>query len=142
MRRAGILSVALVLAAAVTAAPASAATNYRATMTAQEEVPNPGPAGAKGTADFIFDHDAGTLCYTLAYSGIGRPTAAHIHKGAKGVAGPVEVDLDVPHNGDHGCVPIDAAKADAIGAYPQNYYANVHTADYPSGAIRGQLAPA
>jgi hypothetical protein len=142
MRRAGTLAVALALAAAMTAAPASAAANYRATMTAEEEVPTPGPPGARGTADFVFDHHAGTLCYTLTYAGISKPTAAHIHKGAKGVGGPVEVDLDVPRNGDHGCVPIDAAKADAISADPGSYYANVHTADYPKGAMRGQLAPA
>jgi hypothetical protein len=143
MRRAGTLTVVLMLAAAVTAAPASAtATKYRAAMTAEEEVPGPGPAGAKGTADVVFDDQAGTVCYELTYSGISKPTAAHIHQGAKGVAGPVVVDFDVTKNGDKGCVPVDASKAGDIQAYPGQYYVNVHTVDYPKGAMRGQLAPA
>ena|SRR2546421_4229207 len=139
MRRAGF--VALVLGVAVLAvAPAfAAANNYHANMTAQEEVPTPGPAGAKGTATFVIDQDAGTVCYTLVYSGISKPTMAHIHQGAKGVAGPVVVDLNVAQNGDKGCVPADKAKLAAINGGPAGYYANVHTAEYPKGAIRGQL---
>jgi hypothetical protein len=144
MRRAGLLAAVLSLAALMPAGPASAAatTAYRAAMTAEEEVPMPGPAGAKGTADFTVDNQAGTLCYTLTYSGITKPTAAHIHEGAKGVAGPVYVDLDMPKNGDKGCVPIDKTKAQAIAGNPAGYYANIHTADHPKGAMRGQLAPA
>jgi hypothetical protein len=142
MRRVGTLAVALSLAAAMFAAPVSAASRYRAMMTAEEEVPRPGPAGAKGTADVTFDQQAGTVCYMLSYTGIGKPTAAHIHKGAKGEAGPVFIDFDYPKNGDQGCVPADAAKSGDITAYPANYYVNVHTADHPNGAIRGQLGPA
>jgi hypothetical protein len=107
-------------------------------MTAEEETP-PGPSGAKGTADFVIDAEAGSVCYTLAYSGINQPTAAHIHQGAKGTAGPPVVDLDVPKNHDKGCVAGDKAKLADINKNPSAYYANVHTADYPKGAIRGQL---
>ena len=138
MRRAGF--VALVFGVAVLAvAPAyAAATNYHVNMTAEEETP-PGPSGAKGTADFVIDADAGTVCYTLAYSGINKPTMAHIHQGAKGTAGPPVVNLEVDKNGDKGCVAGDKAKLAEINKTPSAYYANVHTADYPKGAIRGQL---
>jgi CHRD domain len=140
MRRAGF--VALVFGAAVLAvAPALAATNnYHANLVAEEEVPTKGPAGAKGTADFVLDSTAGTVCYTLTYTGIAKPTAAHIHQGPKGVAGPIVVDLNIAQNGDKGCVPADKAKMDAINGGPAGYYANIHTADYPKGAMRGQLA--
>jgi hypothetical protein len=29
-----------------------------------------------------------------------------------------------------------------IAQYPERFYVNVHNADYPDGAIRGQLGPA
>jgi CHRD domain-containing protein len=111
-------------------------------MTAEEEVPMAGPDGGRGTAEVVLDPDAGQLCYTLTYSGIGRPTAAHIHHGVKGKAGPVAVDFDYAKNGDQGCVPVDAAELAEIGAKPADHYVNVHTASYPNGAIRGQLGPA
>lgn len=143
MRRVGFLIVTLVAVGALVAAPALAEkTALRAVMAAEEEVPSPGPAGGKGTADVETDDEAGQLCYKLKYSGIGEPTGAHIHEGAKGTAGPVAVDLDIEKNGKAGCVPVDKAELVEIAEHPDEHYVNVHTADYPKGAIRGQLAPA
>ncbi len=34
---------------------------------------------------------------------------------------------------------ISAATIKAIRTHPGQYYVNVHTADYPAGAARGQL---
>jgi hypothetical protein len=142
MHRAGSLAVTVWLAAAMTAAPVSAAsTTYRADLTAEEEVPMPGPPGGKGTAEVVVDH-GGQLCYTLTHSGIGKPTAAHIHRGVKGQAGPVAVDFDYSKNGDKGCVPVDPAKLHELSAKPGDHYVNVHTPEHPNGAIRGQLKPA
>ena len=64
--------------------------------------------------------------------------------GPIGVAGDVVVDLD-PFSADitgtkatH-CVTTTPAIAAAIIANPLGYYVNVHTTDFPGGAIRGQL---
>ncbi len=38
-----------------------------------------------------------------------------------------------------GCVSASADVIAAIRANPSNYYVNVHTTDFPDGAIRGQL---
>ena len=68
-----------------------------------------------------------------------RPAAAHIHIGAEGIAGPVVQGLTAPTDGhSSGCVVNDAL-ADALAADPGNYYVNVHNAEYPAGAVRGQL---
>jgi hypothetical protein len=69
----------------------------------------------------------------------------HIHQGAKGTNGGVKVDftklLD-KIKGHHvvGTVKIeDAALLDALKTDPGAFYANLHTAEFPGGAVRGQL---
>jgi hypothetical protein len=118
----------------------AATTNLQATLDAAEEVPNPGPAGAKGTAKVVLDDAANTLCYELTWEGIQDPTAAHVHTGAKGVAGPVAVDFKLKDNGPKACVPVNPTSLAQIRDNPGGHYVNVHTADHPKGAIRGQLA--
>jgi hypothetical protein len=119
----------------------AATTNQQATLNASEEVPSPGPAGAKGTAKIVLDDAANTLCYELTWEGLsGEPTAAHVHTGKKGVAGPVAVDFKLKENGPKACVPANPTSLAGIRDNPDGHYVNVHTADHPKGAIRGQLA--
>jgi hypothetical protein len=142
MRRGHLLAVGLFGAASWLTMPlaSAATTDLQATMDAAEETPNPGPAGAKGTARLVLDDAANTLCYELTWEGIKDPTAAHVHTGAKGVAGPVAVDFKLKQNGPKACVPADPTVLASIRDNPGGHYVNVHTADYPKGAIRGQLA--
>ncbi len=83
------------------------------------------------------------LCYGLTVAAIGKPVAAHIHAGRAGVNGPVVVPLTQPATGaagaSHGCVRVDRALVKAIHAHPKDYYVNIHTEQYPGGAVRGQL---
>ncbi len=137
-----MIAVALVGAGSWLAMPlaSAASTNLQATLDAAEEVPNPGPAGAKGTAKVVLDDAANTLCYELTWEGIEDPTAAHVHTGAKGVAGPVAVDFKLKENGPKACVPVNPTALSQIRDNPGGHYVNVHTADHPKGAVRGQLA--
>lgn len=93
-----------------------------------------------GTGTFTGDIAKGKLKFTLKFSGLTGPaTAAHIHLGSVGKAGPVAVPLCGPCTSPAtGTVAISAATIRAIekGAA----YVNVHTAKYPNGEIRGQLA--
>ncbi len=115
----------------------------RATMSAEEEVPKPGPAGGKGAGTFRVDADEGQFCYDLSYSGIARPTAGRIHEGAKGTNGQVVIDLDLAAKGNQGCVTgVDEQVLARIAENPDGHYVNVSTADYPDGAVRGQLSRA
>lgn len=141
MRRLGFLSLIVLTIVALVAGPVAAApVNLSAALTAEEEV-QPGPAGAKGTAALQADPDTGQVCYKLTYEGPGTPGAAHIHKGAKGVAGGVVIDLKIAENGLEACVPADPAAVKAVVADPAGHYVNIHTAEYSAGAVRGQLSP-
>src|SRR4051794_25550230 len=100
-----------------------------------------GDADASGFANLDFTDDE--VCYNIKVNSLDSPaTAAHIHKGAAGVNGPIVVTLKTPDkNGTStACADIDPALSKAIMANPQGYYVNVHTADFPNGAARGQLA--
>jgi hypothetical protein len=117
----------------------AAETSLHADMTGPEETNPPGPKDGKGTADIKLDDAKNEVCYQLKYTGITHPTLAHIHSGAKGVGGPVAVDLNYPQHGDQGCVPADPTVLTKIRDNPGGFYVNIHTADFPNGAIRGQL---
>ena len=134
----------ILLAAAVAAIacqPASAAiTKFQTQMTGAAEVPGPGADKGMGEATLSFDSDKNQVCYMLHAMGTDTPTMAHIHKGAAGVAGGVVVALTAPANGmSEGCAPIAADAMGDILAHPADYYVNVHTAQFPKGAMRGQL---
>src|SRR5215207_7384468 len=97
-------------------------------------------ADPDGHGFFTYSIDGTTYCWTLSWQDIATPTAAHVHVGARNVAGPVVIPLDVdglPGPDRSGCTTISAELAAAISANPKGYYANVHNADFPAGAIRG-----
>jgi hypothetical protein len=112
-----------------------------ATMTGPEEVP-PGDPDGTGSAAFTFNPGRGRVCFELDVADIAPATAAHIHVGPPGVAGPIVVPLTAPTDGSSsGCVnDVDPGLIDAIKKNPGGYYVNVHNAEFPAGAIRGQLS--
>ena len=127
---------------ALLAGPALAAgsVTFTTMLTGPAEVP-PAPAAGHGTASITVDTAKGQLCYELSATGTDTPTMAHVHKGAAGIAGPVVVAIDPPAQGSSkGCAAAPADALAAILAEPSSYYVNVHTAKYPKGAMRGQLA--
>lgn len=115
------------------------ATVLTADLTGAEEVPGPGAKDGTGTARLVLTPD-GRVCADLTTSKIDPPTAAHVHTGAKGVAGPVVIPLPTPKDGRaSGCVNAEAPVTAKVAADPAAAYVNVHTAAQPNGAIRGQL---
>lgn len=129
------------VAAAAAFSPALAAdpVALKATLSGAAEVPAGDPDGT-GAASVTIDAAKGQVCFTLSASGIDTATMAHIHKGVVGVSGPVAVALDPPAKGSSkGCKAVAADVIAAILAAPSDYYVNVHTAAFPSGALRGQL---
>ena len=97
------------------------------------------------------------VCFAVGWARITPPLFAHIHRGPAGVNGPVVVlffdvpelnpDLPMPPaqlpatvSAAAGCVhDQDPALLQDIRRQPNAYYVNVHTPEFPGGAIRGQL---
>ena len=140
-RRLAIITLLLLVAAIAVIGTAQAQGRPLATtMTGAAEVPGPGDPDGTGTATLTVNPGLGQICYELTVSGIAPATAAHIHVGPVGVAGPVVVPLAPPTDGSvSACAEVDRGLALAILKHPADYYVNVHNADFPAGAVRGQL---
>ncbi len=116
---------------------------FATTLTGAEEVPGPGDPDGSGTASLRLNPGTEQICFELSASNITLPAAAaHIHVGPAGVAGPVVVGLAAPgaDGTSSGCVQSNFELIMAIMKNPENYYVNVHTSQFPAGAVRGQLS--
>jgi hypothetical protein len=129
----------LVAVGSAVAASGAAVPTPTVPMTGSQDVPKGSPNG-KGTFQYQLNTKSGTFCYSLKWSGIGTPLAAHVHRGVKGVEGPIVIPLSAKAPVAHsGCVKVNKSLLLAIKKKPAGYYVNVHTKKYPGGAIRGQL---
>ncbi len=141
---AAIVALAALVASAVALAGARGeAYKVRAALIGKGEVPAAkAPAGAKGlfTGKYVENAKGAVLTWKLTFSGLsGKAIAAHIHKGKKGVSGPVVVPLCGPcKSGMSGKTQITKAVIAALESH--GAYVNVHTAKNPGGEIRAQVA--
>lgn len=113
-----------------------------AVLLGSNEAPGPGDPDGSGFAVISVDPDAGTVGYAISVQGIAAPTAAHIHIGPAGVPGNIVVDLNPTFTNDVATGTVTAVSTDLLEdilANPSGFYVNVHNADFPGGAVRGQL---
>ena len=130
---------------------------FIANLSSSDEVPAR-PTGANGSAQIIVDGNQ--ISYAIEVDDITAITFAHIHAvpGAPGVNGPVRLFLYPPRQGDpapqvtttdkHILVQatVDSSLVNGI-TYEQllnamrngDAYVNVHTAQFPSGEMRGNI---
>jgi hypothetical protein len=111
------------------------------TLNGAAEVPGPGDTDGTGTFTATFNPGKGQVCYELTVDKIATATAAHIHVGGEKESGPVVVALKAPAEGSaKDCATVEREKLTEMMKRPAGYYVNVHNAEFPDGAIRGQLA--
>ena len=129
------------LAAACATGPQNQRATLYVSMTGIQEVPGPGDPDGNGTVEINVVPSQGQVCWNLYARQIDPATMAHIHRGAEGISGPVVLALTTPDAAGHsqGCATVDPALARELAYQAHGFYANVHTAAHPSGAIRGQL---
>jgi hypothetical protein len=115
-------------------------------LTPGADVPKPkDAAGAHGTftATITLHGTTGTLAWVLTFSHLsGAATAAHVHVGPPGKAGPVAIPLcgpcKSPNKSSFGG-PIGGNARLLAALLHGGAYVNVHTKLNPGGEIRGQL---
>ena len=150
MKTTRVLHILLILLTmfALTSIAADGGRTFTTTLTGEAEVnaegvPNQGDLDGIGTATITLNYGQGTVCWEIAVSGITLPAAAaHIHEAPVTAPGPVVVPLSAPDASGfaEGCVSASREEIKEIIQHPEDYYVNVHNADYPSGALRGQLS--
>ena len=131
--------------------------SFSAKMDAQSEVPQPNVGSAMPSCTATFQSDGQSLTYKVDAQGLSSPfTAAHIHVGPPGVAGPVVAPLQMTDNGNGSASGSGTVDASSIkGKNPDgsamsmkdvvtllgsgNAYVNVHTQNNKAGECRGQI---
>jgi subtilisin family serine protease len=110
---------------------------YTASLDGSQEVP-PNGSTATGTGTFSYNLLTNELTWDISHD-VAAPTAAHIHSGAVGVNGPIEVPLDHTVNPMVGSATLTDVQQGML--VNQLLYVNIHTAAFPGGEIRGQIMP-
>lgn len=160
MRRKVGIAAGVIGAAAVVLIAASCGSNttgpvpktYVANLISANEPNGASTATGTGVASFVDNGDR--FDYTLSVTGLTAVTASHVHLGAAGVNGGIIFNLFNPNNPSG---PVNGLIATGIitNANNQNVsldslrvlfnngnaYVNVHTSQFPAGAIRDQVRP-
>ncbi len=109
-----------------------------------QEVPEPGDPDGQATGFVRVRHHQ--LDFAMTWAGIAPPTAGHLHPGPAGQANPLVADLfaspaGLPASlrGVAGTVDADREVLKRVGKHPHEFYLNLHNAEFPKGAVRGQL---
>jgi hypothetical protein len=115
-------------------------TAFNISLTGEADTPAGDPV-ATGTSTVRLRAGQGQVCYQLGATNLPAAVAAHIHRGASGTAGPVVIPLTTPNAAgkSSGCAAAARPLVASILKAPASFYVNVHTAEFPAGAIRGQL---
>jgi hypothetical protein len=128
---------ALALAAMMSMSAFAQAASFTANLAGGNEVP---PNGSVNTGATFVRVDATTGVITWnTNSSIPQTsvTGHHIHSGIAGANGPIVANFGGLYTGT---VTVPVATAAGIVANPAGFYVNLHTAAFPGGELRGQLA--
>jgi hypothetical protein len=111
-------------------------------MSGAQEV-SPGDPDGSATGFITFETRLNRVSWNVNYANIAAPTMFHIHDGDTGSNGPVFVDLGIATVGGPNTLVNSTntteSNISAILADPRGFYLNLHNAEFPSGALRGQI---
>jgi CHRD domain len=117
------------------------------------EVPGGGDPTGQGSTRLDLDPDHNLACFVVSWRQLdGAVTALHLHAAPRGHDGPPWIELFTAkhfsgaHNTVSGCVHVTGShkmsprdKIQAVLHDPSGFYLNLHSTEFPHGALRGQL---
>ena len=139
---AAALSGTLVFGGTASAGKPGTGTLREVELSGAEVVPTPGDPDGAGRGRFHLYPMKNKICYRVTVSGIQTATKAHLHKGDPGEQGNVvKLNLRPPRNSARECIRGLGEKfIKKIAHNSSSYYVDVHSNEYPGGALRGQLS--
>ena len=114
------------------------AETYTAYLTGAN-VPGGGDPDGYARVEVSISDNFDRICYEVDEVRGVMPTGAHIHMGAAGTNGPVVLPLKSEDGSWTACTEGTEWTQNRIEGNPSMFYVQIHTAEYPNGAIRGQL---
>lgn len=125
---------------AVPAAPPQDPAHFRADLTGATGAQTAGDPDGRGTAFLDVLPGTSELCFSLQSSDIAPVISAHLHAGTIDAGSPELASFTEPTAETPGaCVTVSDQLIQEIRREPANYYVDVHTTEFPDGALRGQL---
>src|SRR5688572_27226267 len=125
-----ILAILVCIIALGSVTGAQAQRTFRATLDGAQETP-PNGTTATGTGTVFLNIAETQIIVSLQFSGLSSAqTAAHIHKGARTVPGPIEIALP---NGSFTGQTFPITPAQVIDLKAGLLYFNVHSGTFPGG---------
>lgn len=116
---------------------------FNVSLTPEQVIPPSGDPDGSGTMTATLTRAGGQFCYELLVRKVRSVSAVKLHVGEARSADIAVAELVVPdaEGKANGCVALAARLVKHILMVPELYYVAVYNADYPRGALRGQLAP-
>eukprot|EP00243_Klebsormidium_subtile_P002120 TRINITY_DN14030_c0_g1_i1.p1 TRINITY_DN14030_c0_g1~~TRINITY_DN14030_c0_g1_i1.p1 ORF type:complete len:514 (-),score=67.99 TRINITY_DN14030_c0_g1_i1:464-2005(-) len=108
-------------------------------------VTNNTATGQRGNVTVSLTITPTNICFAILNmtANLSSFTQGHIHQGAADVSGPILIPLFAAKGVASACVNVnDTGLMTDLIQNPDQYYFNVHNADYPAGVARAQLGPA
>ncbi len=140
------VTLAICLSALVFTTTALAQQKFNISLTGAQEAPSPVASPGKGTCSLTLNTAETQITISCSWSGLtSNVVAGHIHDaGPVGVSGPVRFNFNLTGStsGSFGPLTFNPTPAQIADLRAKRWYVNIHTQNFGSGEIRGQVKPA
>jgi CHRD domain/FG-GAP-like repeat len=142
MRRRSFITLTIIVSAMMFSITAAAQQRFSISLNGRQEVPANNSSG-NGACTLALNGTETQITVSCNYQNLtANVIGAHIHdNGPVGVSGPIRFDFDFSGgpSGTIGPLTFDTTPAQVADLRSNKWYINIHTSDFTSGEIRGQV---